>query len=84
MKVICNKHQGCPVERCPHREPHSTIYELAQMAYKPIEIETYCDDTERICGEREPRERITVICQPVEGENVPTGATAKREEPIPA
>lgn len=84
MQVQCNHSQDCPIKDCPHRAAHSPTFTMALLAFKPIEVEAFCDDVERICGKRFPKEKIAVICKPIEGENVATDATAEWKEPIPA
>jgi len=69
MQVICNHSRGCPIpaEECVHKEPHpNSMRTRLPDGFELLPSPTFCDVSERVCALRYPKERIRVMCQPVE------------------
>lgn len=79
MKVICSKHQDCPINGCPHKNPHLNYLDIDNVG----KVKIYCDAKERVCGLRFPKERIVVICKPVKSEKCLADMESGHQEPTP-
>lgn len=69
MPVQCSEYKDCPIENCPHKEPHRNYLKIKDTG----DVKICCDERKRMCGLRFPKEKVTVICLPIEEQSVKMG-----------